>query len=379
MRVRSCTTSQALVASLALLSFPGCSMLGSLFGTASPSSVSNAAGSAGSDDSSPKLEGKEVVALKVETGNGEKSICPGGEEMMIMMTATLKDGRELRTARNRAEIEGPGSFTPFSDYEYSTNMAEAKLVYARLKMNHLGASMNGQKLQIEVTSKHAPGLVGKLELPITFECGLWANFDGAQGAKGATGAMGEHERSTACGQGGRGAPGGKGGPGAVGNSIVVESTVREKDGSRFAYFKITNETAGGAVSEYEVDLGRGGKIDITARGGRGGLGGDGGVGGFGDMGGPGGPGGVGGRGGDGGKITYYWDKAYPELETLPQFDVGPGAGGHAGYGGSGNDSPPSSDCPSGKGAEGPRGQSGQSGSREGKLKVKSRKVRAGSL
>lgn len=250
------------------------------------------------------LRDQHVAALMLAPGH-PGTVCPG-EDMSLVVTATLTTGKQLTT---QGAARGPVRWSSFVGQITGGSLGtNGVLSISRDPRDTLGRPVH--------VSLKVPFQVGAdLDIPVAYDCAYWSNFNGADGTDGGDGPNGNNDSP--------GATGGNGGDGHDGEQVqVVASLVQGASGPLLSVF-----VQGMSRQRlYYVDPVHGGSLVLRADGGDGGVGGSGGFGGSdfsyaGD--------GDGGNGGNGGVfIIRVSPDARPYMNVV-HFE---NRGGHGGKG-----------------------------------------------
>jgi hypothetical protein len=327
------------------------------------------------------LQDKKITSIALSAG--EKPVLAPGGEISIGMTATLEDGKEMKT---QGLLEGKVKWG-----NYIVTVTGGTFYEGTIRINSDPRKIQGYKVSVKCALFKDSTQFKTMDWTLDFVANYTANFDGAAGEngkwadKGATGRAGSNDSQGRGGdgeKGGRGQDGEHGGNGRNGQSVDVYVTAFKTENGT-TLLKVYCKSKSLDQEDFFIVNPNGGTVTISARGGQGGQGGHGGdgggggsggngherggntsegsygVGGTGGDGGDGGNGGNGGDGGDGGNITIYLDPSAAAYAGIFKYDTSGGERGLWGSNGSGQG-------PGGGGDADTHGQTGRSG-HDGKM------------
>lgn len=293
-----------------------------------------------------KLEVDKIQRVAVAIDDGDRRFCAYAP-VPLRAVVTYEDGKQ---AQSQMPGDNQRERLRTAEFQWVTTHGEVDDA-AVLRLSHDPLAWLDAVIRVSARVVARPELSGEVDLAPRFDCGGTLDLRGAPGARG-----GEME---------------DGGPGAPGPRADVSLAYLDRArGARLVLVRVTVE--GHAPEHFVIDAAQAKKpFVIDARGGVGGRGGQGMAGDYGypgqpgmpgvdapqgppgpegpacalatpgtpgTDGGPGGPGGMGrngGAGGPGGHVTVRFDARFPELPTLVQIRVEPGAAGGEGAGGPG--------------------------------------------
>jgi len=273
------------------------------------------------------LKADSIAKLEVSAGDAGGICGRPKEPVVVVVTATTKDGKQVRTAIGE---DTQGKLDP-KLFVFKTTIGKIdRTGMLRLPANPL--AMLGPA-EVTVHHKDAAKPAARTALTFRFDCEASTSFRGGDGAYG-----GEHYQyygtGNAAPSGSDGGPGGMGGSGGNGASVEIHvGWLDVGDGRRLALADVTD---GSRREFYLLDpQGKGLVVDVSGgAGGAGGYGQSGGVSGnYEDPGTAGGTGGDGGNGGNAGSATVFVEDE--SLNQLIWVKADPGAGGNGGEGGPG--------------------------------------------
>ena len=278
------------------------------------------------------LGGKGVARLELAIPDVGEGLCPGSSAR-LMVTAVTHERKRLITRGS------PGGHISWANFDMEM-VGGVVSTHGKVEVGADPRRIIKRPVTLRVVLIHNPKIVGKLTVPIRFNCKYTAWMSGRRGRRGFRGD--DRSGNTVA---GTGAPGKQGQPGPVLSVLLDRPPGQGLDLIRVSLLDSRNRVLG------HFFVAPGGAVTIQANGGDGGPGGRGGR----NTGsGKAGDGGRGGNGGSGGTVSIRVDPSVQKYKDMIRVINSGGRGGQGGQPGHGA-------TPAQKGNVGTPGQSGKHG------------------